>query len=217
MANENRKKIIETLTKLGLLDKVQLVEGKNPKQVTSIWYMGKQYRTSALCGQRLVEFFELLKQGIEPNGSVAKQKINQAHGYSEDMRNTNQVEQTMTYADDFAGIKFVKRNPFQVLLDCIDTNETAEVKHWALTMQSIHCKPFDDEDLNRKKGMSKDALMAMIKDMIENEDVVIIDNHVTAKCRFVRALDRWEAENDRKLAEKQNILNDFIKQAKAWA
>lgn len=217
MANHNLKKVIETCMALGILDKIQVVPGKDPKQCTSVYYMGKQYSTSALCGQRLVEFFELLKQGIEPNGSVARQKINEAHGYKQEQRNTNQVEQTMTYADDFAGIKFVKRNPFEVLLDCIDTNETAEVKHWALTMQDIHCKPFDDEELNNKKGMSKDALMAMIKDMIENEDVIIIDNHITAKCRFIRALDRWEAENDRKLAEKQDILKDFIRQAKAWA
>ena len=214
MANENKKRIEETLRELGLIDKVQLVEGKNPKQVTSIWYLGRQYRTSALCGKQIKEFFELLQAGIESNGSVAEQKVNEAHGYSEEQRNTNAITQERTYADDFNGIKFVGRNPYAVLVDAIDYS--TDYKNWAMTMYDIHCRPYDDEEKNMARGLSKKACMDMIKDMINNREVVIVNGYVTAKVRFENALDRWEGENDKKLENKKDILNNFLKQTEAW-
>lgn len=215
MANHNYKKIVEVLTELGLLDKVQTVQGKDVKQCTSVWYMGKQYRTSALCGKQIKEFFELLKQGIEPCGSVAKQKINTAHGYSEDIRNANALVQERTYADDFNGIKFVGRNPYAVLVDAIDYS--TDYRNWAITMYDIHCKPYDDEEKNMARGLSKKACMDMIKDMINNKQVIVINGYITAKVRFENALDRWESENDKKLENKEEILNNFLKQTEAWA
>lgn len=203
MANQNRKRLTETLTKVGIINECQFIPSeKDEKVILSVLYKGKKYKTNTLWGKDIDEFAENLACGIDVGtSSVALEKVNEAHGYAEEDRQTNLIMQLRTYAKSFAGVQFEGRHPHDSFdMYVMNSGEIDSINHW------IEMMPLYHEDLSR------DAIKKMMVDMLKNQEVLVIDNKVFSRLSFDKLMDKWETDNDRKLAQdiKEKLINDYI-------
>ena len=203
MANMNKKRLTEVLTRVGIINECQLIASeKNEKVILSVLYKGKQYKTNTLWGKDIDEFGENLACGLEVGtNSVACEKVNEAHGYAEEDRQTNLIMQLRTYAKNFANVQFTGRHPHDSFdMYVMNSGDIDSIQHWIEMMPQYH------DNLNR------DAVKAMMVDMLKNQTVVIIEGKVFPRLSFDKLMDKWETDNDRKLAEdiKQKLIDSYI-------
>jgi len=180
MSTVNMKKAQEWACYYGI--QCQLIPGASPKNCKAIIYNGITIKSSNMTGCELEALFAELacKQNVE-GLSVAKQKVNEAHGRSYRECLDNFIEQYMTYADDFEGVQFKGRKLNEVLevLVC-DAPESLEYKNWLVSMQDWHGK-------NAKNK---------VMEMLNNKDVYAVNGHVISQKSFTRFITKWFKDNE---------------------
>ena len=108
MATINMKQAKKWATHYGV--NCQLIPGASETNCKAVIYNGIKHSTSNWTGIMFDSFFAEIACGQNVDGSsVAKQKINEAHGRAYGERLVNFLEQYMTYADPFENIQFVNQ------------------------------------------------------------------------------------------------------------
>ena len=126
---------------------------------------------------------EAYKMHVEGRKSVARQKINEAHGRSHDERACHGLEQLMTYADSYENVQFKGRTLTDVFNQLLDRNmdmEVCKVSHWVETMKDFH-------GFNKAKKL--------VFEMLNNKTIRVIDEHVVCDKTFRIYIDKWTDEN----------------------
>ena len=170
----------------------QLILGKSKGNVIGMLYGGYQFDRVSIFTKLEID---MLMEDIACNGaevayknhvsgrrSVAKQKVNEAHGRMDGERIENFLNQFMTYADPFKNIQFKGQTWISVLNQLVEReqdSEISEVKNWIKSMQDWHA------------GNAKQVVMSLIN----KGDVRILNGHVIPQKTFERFLEQFCKEN----------------------
>ena len=167
MANYNYSTAVYMANKYGIQD-VQLVQGKNPRQCTSIIYKGNKVSTSSMTKAELDTLFNHIACHGNIDGfvkSVARQKINNAWGYNMASMLANYEKQVRTYGDSFKTmIKLKDRNLADVMIEYIQDGELdnmLSVENWKKSVINFYTESEYDIDgtltykVDYEKGLIK--------------------------------------------------------------
>lgn len=196
MATINMKQAKKWATHYGV--NCQLIPGASETNCKAVIYNGIKHSTSNWTGIMFDSFFAEIACGQNVDGSsVAKQKINEAHGRAYGERLVNFLEQYMTYADPFENIQFVGQTWISVLNQLVEREmdfALTEVNQWKESMKEWHVN--SDEVVTR---------------MIESKEVRILNNHVIPSKSFERFLIQYCKENNYTVLsqDKINLMIDM--------
>ena len=116
---------------------------------------------------------------VNGRNSVAKQKVNEAHGRSNDERFDYLLKQMMTYANRFSGIQFVNQT-MESVFDQLIKRETITLDQWVKGMKDWH-------------GSNAKAL---VLNAIKNKSMhVLNDNKVICDCTFRDFVSEYAKQN----------------------
>lgn len=130
---------------------------------------------------------EAYKEHTYGKTSVAKQKVNPAHGRMDGERLMNFLEQGMTYADPFANVQFKGHTWVSVFNQLVDTRRCESVKYenWVNSMREWH--------VNSK---------LVVERMLNDKEIRVIDGYAIPNAVFKKFIDKYCEENN------YNKLND---------
>lgn len=187
----------------------QLIMGKAKNNVIGMLYGGYQFDRLSLFTRLDID---MLMEDIACNGvkvayehhtynrkSVAKQKVNEAHGRMDGERVVNYIMQLMTYANPFENIQFKGQTWVSVLNQLIEREQDSEISkvaNWIESMKEFHAS-------KAKK---------IVFELINNKEVRILDGHVIPEKTFERFLSQFCKENNLKEledVEMKELINKY--------
>lgn len=187
----------------------QLIMGKAKNNVIGMLYGGYQFDRLSLFTRLEID---MLMDDIACNGaqvayehhtynrkSVAKQKVNGAHGREDGERIVNYIMQFMTYADPFKNIQFKGQTWVSVLNQLVEREQESEISkvaNWVENMKDWHAG-------NAKR---------IVFELINNKDVRILNGHVIPEKTFERFLNQFCKENNLKELESEKakeLINKY--------
>lgn len=133
---------------------------------------------------------------VNGRNSVAKQKVNEAHGRSNDERTGYLIQQLMTYGKRFKNIQFVGQT-MEGVFDQIVENETITVAQWVEGMKDWHGS-------NAKR---------LVFEALQNHTMHVIDNITVCDVTFRDAISRYAKENkcnEPTEEQKTKMINVYI-------
>lgn len=174
----------------------QLIEGKNPLNCQAVIVNGKRIATSNMNGLQLEMLFSDIACGQHVDGSsVAKQKINEAHGRTNEERLSYFIKQLMTYANRFDGVQFIGQSMESVLNQMVK-NQSLTLTDWVKGMQDWH-------------GSNAKAL---VYKAIKNKEIHVIDESkiVICDCTFRDFIKEYAKQNQLRVPtdKEQGIMID---------
>ena len=212
MAVNNLKKFRESAQKHNIKD-FQLIMGsaKTGTNVKGMLISGYMFDRLSLYGLSGTDDIDELMQNIACYGvakayemhvsgrrSVAKQKVNDAHGRTEDERADYILKQIMTYGKRFKNIQFVGQT-IEGVFDQMIENTDLTLDRWVKGMQDWHGK-------NAK---------AKVFDAITNKKMhVLNDNKVICDCAFREHIEQYVKENKLSLPNEEQqtqMINTYLK------
>ena len=187
----------------------QLIMGKAKNNVIGMLYGGYQFDRLSLFTRLEID---MLMDDIACNGaqvayehhtvnrkSVAKQKVNEAHGREDGERIVNYIMQFMTYADPFKNIQFKGQTWVGVLNQLVEREQESEISkvaNWVENMKDWHAS-------NAKR---------IVFELINNKDIRILNGHVIPEKTFERFLGQFCKENNLKEfkdTEMKELINKY--------
>ena len=188
MANMNLNSIVKSAQEHGVTD-YQLIMGssKSGKNVNAILIGG--YKFDRISNLTKCEI-DIIMDDIACNGvavayehhtygrnSVAKQKVNEGHGRSNDERFAYLLKQMMTYAKRFNGIQFVGQS-MESVFDQLIERESLTLDRWVKGMIEWHG--------SNAKALVLNAI---------GKSMHIVDNKVICDCTFRNLISEYAKQN----------------------
>lgn len=201
MSNVNMKKARELANKYGI--ECQLIQGASPKNCRLMLVAGREFKTTNWNSKVFEEVFKELSKGniqgacdVAEGLSAAKSMLSQAYGRTNMERNMHYSQQDATYAKVFDNVQFLNRPLGDVLNQMYDLSicTSTEFEHWLIAMT----EEGDDK-------LHADA-WGVIRKMIKNKEVRILDGHVIATNRIKRFIEKWIQVNDLKPLNDEQIM-----------
>ena len=204
MANNNMTCAVKTLSHFNI-NGIQLIPGKNPKQCIGIIYGGTRISTSSF---NTADFAALFGQ-IECTGSmpatlsVAKQKVSEAWGRSQDNRDMHGEKQGMTYADN---INFTIQLKGRKLSDVLNEylNDGMNYKTWVESVIKWYTENeiIEDNEGNTisvvetdyNKGLAK--AKHVVYNQLKTKQLYIVEGNVFSNYALTQLVKNWHGEND---------------------
>lgn len=198
MANMNLNSVVKSAQEHNVTD-YQLIMGnsKSGKNVNAILIGG--YKFDCISNLTKVEI-DTIMDDIACNGvavayehhthgrnSVAKQKVNEGHGRSNEERFAYLLQQMMTYAKRFSGIQFVGQTMESVFDQLIEREDLMTLDRWVKGMIDWHG--------SKAKALVFDA----IKDKSMH---VLKDNKVICDCTFRDYITEYAKQNKLRVPNK---------------
>lgn len=219
MANNNLKTALRLMEQYGIQN-IQVIQGTNPKQCIGIMYNGQRISTSAWVGHDFEAFFSEVKTGSCSVESVAKQKVSEAWGFTEEARQAHRDEQERTYADNINHLIQLKgrkiSDVFNDYMHYQEMNNLLEYKQWIETVKAWYTEPETDFNGNIISQVSIEKGLARAKEFVlnalKNKDLYIINGYVYSNYGLTQLVKNWYGENDIKTTNENNqkIVNKFI-------
>lgn len=190
MATANRKSFEKGIFERGLQAQIILSNSKNQNNVVAIIVDGYKFDRLSLYTKIDVD---ILLDDITCNGtqkayehhtckrsSVAKQKVNEAHGRTESETQNNQDMQGMTYADVLQNIQHLNKTWVEVLQQVVarDERSSLSLENWIEKIKHFHGDNF-------KKVIAKNA----------NKTIFLINGHIHNRYALSENLKKCGLEN----------------------
>lgn len=124
---------------------------------------------------------EAYKEHTYGKNSVAKQKVNNAHGRMDGERLVNFLEQSMTYADPFANVQFKGHTWISVFNQLVESRkcEVVKVENWKESMKHWH-----------------ENSVAVVERMLNNKEIRVFDGYAIPSEVFKKFLNKYCEENN---------------------
>ena len=152
------------------IQNIQVIPGTNPKQCIGIMYNGQRISTSAWVGHDFEAFFNEVKTGSCSVESVAKQKVSEAWGFTEEARQAHRDEQERTYADNINHLIQLKgrkiSDVFNDYMHYQEMNNLLEYKQWIETVKAWYTEPETDFNGNIISQVSIEKGLARAKEFV---------------------------------------------------
>ncbi len=198
MANYNYSGAIKTANKYGITD-VQIIQGKNPRQCTSIIYKGVKVSTSTYTLVNFENLFYEIKATGNLNSyvtSVAKQKVSEAWGITEEARQHNRKNQNRTYADNLNHIsKLYGRKLSDVVAEYI-CDYACPFDKWEHDI--IHFYSYDEDMdgnvIEYKNGPEK--AKQVMQRLLQTQGIIKIKENIYTRNGLYNLIKNWHGEND---------------------
>lgn len=189
MATMNLNSIVKSAQEHNVTE-YQLIMGssKSGKNVNAILVGG--YKFDRLSNLTKAEI-DIIMDDIACNGvavayehhtygrnSVAKQKVNEGHGRSNDERLAYLLEQMMTYAKRFSGVQFIGQT-MESVFDQLIERETITLEQWVKGMKDWH-------GVNAK---------AKVLDAIKNKTMHIVEDKAICDVTFRNFITEYAKQN----------------------
>ncbi len=189
MANMNLNSVVKSAQEHGIKD-YQLIMGnsKSGKNVNAILIGG--YKFDCISNLTKVEI-DTIMDDIACNGvavayehhthgrnSVAKAKVNEGHGRSNEERFAYLLQQMMTYAKRFSGVQFVGQT-MESVFDQLIEREDLTLDRWVKGMIDWHGR-------NAKQK---------VLDAITNKEMHVIGDKVICDCTFRDYITKYAKQN----------------------
>lgn len=193
MANNNLSNCMKAISQLGLMDKVQITIGKNPKQATRLEFRGISKSVSAL--YKVDEFLDLLESGLKVN-SVSSSKYN-------DCNEENEFLELQMWNDRQA--TYTKKCMYNYKTSKLDEILKWTCEDFGYTMKDLHelYSNWNKDPDTKKKASLK-----------TNKDLIFKNGYYVAKASLRDTCKEWLSAHDLYECYKNNIDSIIYKWVK---
>lgn len=192
MATQNLKRIIKAVNANGIIAQV-IPSPSNPLNSFKVICNGIEFKSSQWTSEDIENFVEFAQGKLSADCvagvSVAKQKINTAHGTTVIKESENWINQLMTYADGVKSLIQLKGQSLNTVINAyMDLTENANnvmgnnlnyYKDWVESMKHWH-----------------DNAKIKVLAMLQNKEVFIMNEYVYSKVGMYNLIKNWFGEND---------------------